>query len=166
MFAVGISLVVLSKPLSEFWPVLVFGPLCGIPVASAIAIYRYRLFDIDRLISRSVSYALVTAILGGLFVLITLAPTIVAGREDSPDWLIAVATLLIVALFRPVRRRVQGVVDRRFNRARYDATRTIEDFTAHLRDDIDLDALGAELRSVVVRTMQPSHVSLWVKDQP
>ncbi|MEX0874609.1 MAG: hypothetical protein WD646_08470 [Actinomycetota bacterium] len=79
--------------------------------------------------------------------------------------MIAVATLLIVALFRPVRRRVQIAVDRRFNRARYDATRTIEDFTTHLRDEVDLDALGAELHSVVAKTMQPTHVSLWVKKQ-
>jgi hypothetical protein len=137
----------------------------GIPVAVGFAILRYRLYDIERVISRTVSYAVVTAILGGLFVLVALLPTAIVGSEDAPDWLIAVATLLIVALFRPVRRRVQTAVDRRFNRARYNATQTIEAFTAHLRDEVDLDALGAELRSVVARTMQPSHVSLWVKEQ-
>jgi len=165
LFFIGIALVIFVPSLELHWPILVFGPLTAIPIASAIAIYRYRLFDIDRLVSRTFSYAIVTAILGGVFVLVALMPTLVAGTADSPDWLIAVATLLIIALFRPVRRRVQGVVDRRFNRARYDAVQTIEAFNAHLRDEVDLGALATELRSVVARTMQPSHVSLWVKEQ-
>ncbi len=166
LFFVGVALVIFVPSLEKHWPPLIFGPLTAIPIAAAIAIYRYRLFDIDRLVSRTFSYAIVTAILGGIFVLVALLPTVIVGTADSPDWLIAVATLLVIALFRPVRRRVQGVVDQRFNRARYNAVHTIEKFTSHLRDEVDLDALGAELRSVVARTMQPTHVSLWVKEQP
>jgi hypothetical protein len=164
VLVVGTALT-LFTPLVDLWPFLIFLPLSAIPIASAIAIYRYRLFDIDRLISRTVSYALITVILGALFVLVALVPTILVGGDDSPDWLIAIGTLVIVAFFRPVRRRVQGAVDRRFNRARYNATQTIESFSARLRDEVDLDALGAELRSVVSRTMQPAHVSLWVKEE-
>ncbi len=146
------------------WASLLIG-FTAMPVAAAIAILRYRLYDIDRIISRTFSYGIITAILGGLFVLVALLPTAIFGGEDSPDWLIAVATLLVVALFRPVRRRVQTAVDRRFNRARYNAEHTIDAFTAHLREEVDLDALGSELRSVVAQTMQPTHVSLWVKEQ-
>ncbi len=139
--------------------------IVGIPVAVGLAILRYRLYDIERIVSRTVSYGLVTAVLGGIFVLVAIVPAAVVGTEDAPDWITAVATLLVVALFRPVRRRIQGRVDRRFNRARYDAERTIEAFSTHLRDEVDLDALGAELRGVVYRTMQPVRVSLWLKGQ-
>ncbi len=165
LLMVGAVLVFAATPLENLWPFLIFGPLSAIPVASAIAIYRYRLFDIDRLISRTFSYVLVTAVLGGVFVLVALLPAAIAGTEDNPDWLIAIATLLVIALFRPVRRRVQGTVDRRFNRARFNTVQTIESFTAHLRDEVDLDALGSELRSVVARTMQPQHISLWLRTE-
>lgn len=139
--------------------------MTAIPVTSAIAILRYRLYNIDRIISRTVSYALVTATLGGLFALVALAPTAVIGTEDSPDWVIAAATLAVVATFRPVRARVQRFVDRRFDRLRYDAARTIEGFASRLREEVDVDALGAELRDVVVSTVHPSHVSLWLRER-
>ncbi len=132
-------------------------------VALAIAIFRYRLFDIDRIISRTLSYAIVTALLGAVFAVFVLVPTLVVGSDDVPDYVIAAATLVVAASFRLVRRRVQGIVDRRFNRARYDAQRTIESFTQRLRGQIDIDALGAELRDVVRRTMQPTHLSVWLK---
>lgn len=136
--------------------------MTAIPVTSGIAILRYRLYDIDRIISRTVAYAVVTAVLASVYALVALAPMAIVGRAgDTPDALIAGATLVVAAAFVPVRRRVQSAVDRRFNRARYDAARTIEAFSARLRDEVDLDALGAELEDIVVRTMQPSHVSLW-----
>jgi uncharacterized membrane protein YbhN (UPF0104 family) len=132
-------------------------------VAAVIAIQRYRLFDIDRIISRTVSYALVTAVLVAAFVLVALVPTTLLGGRRAPSWLIAVATLLVAALFRPVRRRVQAAVDRRFNRARYDVERTIESFAARMREETDVSTLGAELEGIVARTMQPAHVSLWLR---
>ncbi len=160
---VGIAYSFASENFGTLASLLLFGPLCAIPIAATIAIYRYRLFEIDRLITRTVSYAIITAFLGGIFVLVALGPAALAGAEDSPDWVIALATLLVIALFRPVRRRVQGAVDRRFNRARYDAEQTIDAFMTHLREEVDLDALGTELRSVVDRTMHPAHISLWIK---
>jgi hypothetical protein len=133
-----------------------------IPLFTAVAILRYRLYDIDRIISRTLSYAIITAVLGGLFVLVALVPTVIVGSDDAPNWTIVVATILVAAAFRPVRRRVQGVVDRRFNRARYDAAHTIEGFSARLREEIDLDTLRGELHGVVDRTMRPEHVFLWL----
>lgn len=132
----------------------------GFPVAIGVSVLRYRLYDIDRIISRTVAYTIVTALLGGTFALIVLLPTQLVGA-DTPDYVIAAATLVVAALFGPVRRRVQNAVDRRFNRARYDASRTIEAFATRLREQVDIDALGAELQDIVIRTMQPSHVSLW-----
>jgi hypothetical protein len=109
----------------------------------------------------------VTAVLGGTFALVVLVPTGVVGRGGhTPDWVIAVATLAVAALFRPVRRRVQDVVDHRFNRRRYDAEHTIEVFAQRLREQIDIDALGTELCAVVNTTMQPSRVSLWLPGKP
>jgi hypothetical protein len=132
-----------------------------IPAAAAVAVLRYGLYDIDRIISRTFSYAIVTAILAGVFALVVVLPASVIG--SAPDYVIAAATLIVAALFRPVRRRVQTAVDHRFNRRRYDAEHTIEAFTARLREQVDIDALGAELVGVVERTMQPTHVSLWTR---
>lgn len=136
-----------------------------VPMAAGIAVLRYRLYGIDRIITRTLSYAIITTVLGGVFTLVALMPTLVAGSGDSPDWLIAVATLLVFAFFRPLRRRVQRVVDRRFNRARYDAAQTIEAFSARLREQTDLDSLRTELTAVVGQTMQPTHVSLWLRSE-
>lgn len=135
----------------------------ALPLAIAISILRYRLYDIDSIISRTISYAVVTGLLGGMFALVVLIPTLLVGTQDTPDYLIAIATLIVAALFRPVGRRVQGVVDHRFNRARYDATRTVDTFTQRLREQIDLDGLGAELARVVDATMHPAHLSLWLR---
>jgi hypothetical protein len=162
--AAGVVFAFTSENFSTLAALLLFGPLCGIPVASAIAIYRYHLFDIDRLISRTVSYAIVTAILGALFAFVALVPTAVLGSgSDIPDWAIVAATVLIGTAFRPLRRRVQTGVDRRFNRDRYDVGRTIDEFSARLREEIDIDTLAAELQGVVARTMQPTHVNLWIR---
>jgi hypothetical protein len=140
--------------------------MTAIPVTAGIAILRYRLYDIDRIISRTLAYAIVTALLGGLFALVVIFPTAVlgSGGTKTPGWLVALATLAVFGLFRPVLRRVRSVVDRRFNRSRYDAERTIDAFSARLREEIDLDTLRSELQGVVDRTMQPASVSLWLRE--
>jgi hypothetical protein len=135
----------------------------AIALAIGVAVMRYRLYDIDRIISRTVAYLLVTGLLAGVYVLLAIVPPSLAGSSGVPSWLIAVVTLFVAMLFRPVRRRVQDTVDRRFNRARYDAAQTIDAFTSRLRDDIDLDALQIEIRDIVGRTMQPQHLSLWLR---
>jgi len=137
--------------------------LC-IPLGVAVAVLRYRLWDLDRLVSRTVTYTLVTALLVVPYLLIVPAASHLA--EGSGSLAVAAATLTVVALFSPVRRRVQNLVDRRFNRRRYDAARTVEAFTLRLRDQVDLDALNTELLSVVDQTMQPSGASLWLRPPP
>ena len=136
--------------------------LC-IPLAVAVAVLRYRLWDLDRLVSRTVTYAVVTALLVVPYLLIVPA----AGRlvQGAGSLAVAAATLAAAAAFAPLRRRVQGLVDRRFNRRRYDAARTVEAFAARLRDQVDLDALSAELLAVVDHTMQPVGASLWLRPQ-
>jgi hypothetical protein len=143
-----------------------FGLLVAlIPVSAGIAILRYRLYDIDRIINRTVVYGLVTAALGGVYAAVVLVLGQLFGGVggDPPSWVVAGATLAVAALFQPVRRRIQAVVDRRFDRRRYDATNTVEAFTARLREEIDLDTLSAELLAVVDQTMQPTQVSLWLR---
>lgn len=137
-----------------------------LPTAAAVAILRYHLYDIDRIISRTVSYAIVTAVLGGIFALVVLVPTAVLGSGGRvPDWMVAVATLLVAALFRPVRRRVQDTVDHRFNRKKYDAANTIDAFSARLREQTEIEVLQTDLESIVRQTMQPAYVSLWLARQ-
>jgi hypothetical protein len=135
-----------------------------IPVAIGIAILRYRLFDIDRLISRTLVYGLLTALLAGVYV----TGVFIVGRLLNPatgDSALAVAasTLAVAALFQPLRRRIQRLVDRRFNRSRYDAARTVEAFSGRLREEIDLDSLSAELLAGVDQAMQPAQASLWLR---
>lgn len=136
--------------------------LVAVATSVAVAVLRYRLYDIDRVISRTVSYAMVTALLGAVFAVVVLLPTAAIGSGRAPSWLIALATLAVATLFRPVRRRIQHAVDHRFNRKRYDAERTIDAFAQRLRDQVDIDALRAELCQVVDATMQPRDVSLWL----
>jgi hypothetical protein len=131
------------------------------PVAVAVAVLRYRLWDLDRLVSRTVTYALVTGLLVLPYLLIVPAATRLAGSAGSLA--VAAATLAAAALFSPLRRRVQDLVDRRFNRRRYDAARTVEAFAARLREQLDLDALSAELLAVVDQTVQPTQASLWLR---
>ena len=138
------------------WPLLL-----SVPLAIAVAVLRYRLWDLDRLISRTVAYALVTALLLIPYLLILPAADHLAGGAGSLA--VAAATLAAAALFQPLRRRVQDLVDRRFNRRRYDAGRVIEAFAARLRDQVDLDALHTELLGVVDQTMQPTRASLWLR---
>jgi len=138
--------------------------LLSVPVAIAVAVLRYRLWDLDRLVSRTVTYALVTALLIIPYVLVV--PTASKLVEGSGSLAVAAATLTVAALFQPLRRRVQQLVDRRFNRRRYDAARTVEGFATRLRDQVDLDALSAELQAVVDQTMQPTRASLWLRSAP
>lgn len=141
-------------------------PLIGLlllPVGITVAILRFRLYDIDRLVTRTVSYAALTVVLAGVYILAVLIPTALLGTTQRPDWVVAAGTLAVAGAFGPVRRRVQTRVDRRFNRGRYDAEATIGSFTSRLREQTDIDALGVELRDVVARTMHPQHVSLWMR---
>jgi hypothetical protein len=132
-----------------------------LPVAVGAAVLRYRLYDLDRIISRTLAYGLLTLLLGGGYSLVVLGLGQLLGRE-SP-LVVAAATLAVAAVFQPARRRVQAVVDRRFNRRRHDATRIVEAFGARLRDQVDLDTLTADLLAVVDQTMQPTQASLWLR---
>jgi hypothetical protein len=132
-----------------------------LPVSIGAAILRYRLYDLDRIISRTLAYGLLTLLLGGGYAGIVLGLGQLLGRNSS--LVVAGATLAMAGAFQPARRRVQQLVDRRFNRRRYDAAQTIQAFSARLRDQIDLDTLSAELLSVVEQTVQPTQVSLWLR---
>jgi hypothetical protein len=154
--------VVLESPILVDWTSAVW--VAVLPVAVGAAILRYRLYDLDRIISRTLAYGLLTLLLGGGYALVVLGLGQLLGRE-SP-LVVAGATLAVAAVFQPARRRVQAVVDRRFNRRRHDATRIIEAFGARLRNEVDLDALHTELLAVVDQTMQPTQVSLWLRPPP
>jgi hypothetical protein len=146
------------------WPVLLALTLPLVPISVGIAILRYRLYEIDRIINRTLVYGLLTVLLGLCYAVGSLVFVLVAGAgSDPPSWLVAAATLAAAAVFRPARRRVQAVVDRRFNRRRYHAAQTIQAFSARLRDEVDLDTLSAELLAVVDRTMEPTRASLWLR---
>jgi hypothetical protein len=132
-----------------------------LPLAVAAAILRYRLYDLDRIISRTLAYGLLTLLLGGGYAVVVLGLGQLLGRDSS--LVVAGATLAVAALFQPARRRVQQVVDRRFDRRRYDAAQTIAAFSSRLRQQVDLDALTTDLVAVVERTMQPTRVSLWLR---
>ena len=133
-----------------------------LPLAIGAAILRYRLYDLDRIISRTLAYGLLTLLLGGAYAVVVLGPR-PAARPATPAWPWPAATLAVAALFQPARRRVQAVVDRRFNRRRHDAAQTIAAFSTRLRQQVDLDTLTAELLAVVDQTMQPTQVSLWLR---
>jgi hypothetical protein len=148
------------------WTLLATAPLfIAFPVSIATAILRYHLYDIDRLINRTLVYGLATATLGMGYagVVLVLGQLFGGIPSEPPSWAIAATTLAAAALFRPVRRRVQQLVDKRFNRRRYDAAKTIEGFSVHLRDSVDLDTLSAELLAVVDQTMEPTAASLWLR---
>jgi hypothetical protein len=136
-----------------------------IPTAAGIAILRYRLYDIDRIINRTLVYGLLTALLAGVYagVVLVLGQVFGGVGRDPPSWVVAGATLAVAALFQPARRRIQAMVDRRFNRRKYNTAQTIQAFSTHLRDQVDLGTLSTELLAVVDQTMEPTRVSLWLR---
>jgi hypothetical protein len=152
-----------SGEIVALWGLLV---IASIPVATGMAILRYRLYDIDRIINRTLVYGVLTGILalvyfGGVATSEAIFRAL-TGQEQQPQIAVVVSTLVIAALFTPLRRRIQRFIDRRFYRRKYDARKTLEDFSAQLRDETDLEALSNDLLGVVRETMQPAHVSLWL----
>jgi hypothetical protein len=147
---------------------IVFG-LLAVPIAVGVAILRYRLYDIDRIINRTLVYGLLTAVLvgvyvGGVTVTQTLLRTL-TDQEQLPQLVVVASTLVIAAMFNPLRRRIQSFIDRSFYRKKYDAAKTLEGFSMKLRDETDLEALRGDLVGVVRETMQPAHVSLWLRPE-
>jgi hypothetical protein len=143
------------------------GLTVGVPVAIGVAVLRHHLYDIDLIINRTLVYGVLTAMLaalywGGVVTTQTIVRAL-TGQERQPQLAIVVSTLAIAALFSPLRRRTQGFIDRRFYRRKYDARKTLETFSTKLRDETDLQALNAELVGVVRQTMQPTHVSVWLR---
>jgi len=139
----------------------------GLPIAVGVAIMKYRLYDIDRIVNRTLVYAAVSAFL----VLVYIAGVGAFGGairqitgQETNNLAVAASTLAVAALFRPARARIQGFIDRRFYRRKYDASRTLEEFTDRLRAEVDLESLTGELLAAVHETMQPAHVSLWLRD--
>jgi hypothetical protein len=139
-----------------------------LPLSVGIAMRRYRLYDIDRIINRTLVYGLLTALLGAVYAAVVLVLGQLFGGLGAkpPTWAVAGATLAVAALFQPARRRIQQAVDRRFNRRKYHAAKTIEAYSVRLRDQLDLDTLSAELLAVVDQTMEPTQVSLWLRPSP
>ncbi len=160
----------LSGPLANAVFAAAFLAFIGVPVAAGVAIMRYRLYDIDLLINRTLVYGGLTATLALLyFGGVTATQAIfraLTGQEQQPQLAVVISTLLIAALFNLLRRRIQSFIDRRFYRSKYDARKTLEAFSAKLRDETDLDALSDNLVGVVQETMQPAHISVWLRPDP
>jgi hypothetical protein len=137
----------------------------GIPIAAGIAILRYRLYDIDRIISRTLAYAVLTAILAAVYLVgfLGLQSVLAPFTANGGPVAVAASTLVVFALFQPVRRRIQRAVDRRFYRSRYDAQREIESFAARVRDEVEVDRLAGAISSTLERTMQPASASIWLR---
>jgi hypothetical protein len=164
LFWFSLALTGLVPPDALLWTV----PLLGLPAGVGVAVLRYRLYDIDRIINRTLVYGLLTVVLALVYagsVVALQRVFIVLAGEDS-QLAVVVSTLVISALFNPLRRRIQAFIDRRFYRRRYDAKATLEAVSARLRDETDLDRLGDELVSAVSETVQPARASLWLRPVP
>jgi hypothetical protein len=160
-FSLGLTQVVLVAP-------LVFAvPLTGLPVAAGIAILKFRLYDIDIIINRTIVYGSLTVMLVTLYfgTIVVLQRLFVALTGEKSTLAVVASTLIIAALFNTLRRRIQSFIDRRFYRSKYDARKTLEAFSSRLRDETNLEALKGDLVGVVNETMQPAHVSLWLRSQ-
>jgi len=154
----------ISAIFSDVWELTPLIMLCLLPLAIGVAILRHQLYDIDRILNRTLVYALLTATLGAMYLGVVVGlQAVFSSIAGGSDLAIVITTLLVAALFLPVRRRVQEIVDRRFNRRTYDAARTIDAFSARLRQQIDLDTLRYELLAVTEETMQPSMASVWLR---
>ena len=145
------------------WGLLVLTPVVGIPLACVVAVLKYRLYDLGRVVSRTVSYAIVTGLLVGVYAGLVLLATWLTGRTSPVA--VAGATLVAAALFGPLRSRVQRRVDHRFNRARYDAERMLAAFAARLTEELDADAVTEDLARSVHTALQPAHVSIWLAER-
>ena len=165
LIALGMEAYITGGRSSETGVVL-FG-LTGmtIPIAIGIAILRYRLYEIDRLVSRTLAYAVLSAVLVGVYVagFVGIQAGLASFTTSGGPIAVAASTLVVFALFQPLRRRLQRAMDRRFNRSRYDAQRTIDTFAARLRDEVDSDRLSAELRTVVRTSLAPASVAVWLR---
>jgi hypothetical protein len=146
------------------WAVVDALSLALLPIAVGIAVLRYRLYEIDRLVSRTVSYGLLTAALVGLYlIVVALLRPLLEPLTGSSSLAVAASTLAVAAAFNPARRRLQAVVDRRFDRARYDAARAVDGFASRMRDEVDLDEVTARLRETVAATVGPTRVAVWIR---
>ncbi len=162
------ALAALSGPMAiPLASILLVAGLSAYPIAIGVAVLRYRLYEIDRIISRTVTYGLLVAILAAVYATAVVglgaAVTAVTGAQDS-DLVVAASTLLAAGLFRPVGSRVQAVVDRRFNRTGYDARQAVETFARNVRDEVDLDRIRRETEQTAATAVQPTHVSVWLPD--
>jgi hypothetical protein len=159
--AAGAVLVGLALDATEVVTWAISAWVAGLPLAIGAAVLRYRLYDLDRILSRTLTYGLLSVLLGLGYAAVVLG----LGRllPDSSSLAVAAATLAVAAVFQPARHRIQQAVDRRFNRRRHDAAETIQAFSTHLRDQLDLDTLRGELLAVVDQTMQPTQASLWLR---
>jgi hypothetical protein len=163
----GPVLVTAGQNLPGQWNVLgAIGWLCfaGLPAGIGVGILKYRLYEIDRIISRTLAYAIITGLLVGLYAALVLLATQALPFSLSTSVAVAAATLAAAALFSPLRRRVQRMVDRRFNRARYDADRTVAAFAGRLRESVDPEAARGDLLTAVHQALEPAHVSVWVRE--
>ncbi len=159
------GMAILDEMLAQRPPVIDAALFTVVPVAAGLAILKYRLYDIDRIINRTIVYAALTAVLAGIYALCVVVLPSLAGAGNRSDVVVAGSTLLVAALFQPALHRIQGFIDRRFYRSRYDAARTADAFGARLRDQVELNEVTLDLLTVVKHTLQPAHASLWLRSE-